>query len=503
KSKACRSFFYNGASERAIEQVAQLIGARAIAKKLSAFYAAAKIVEGDELTEELLQLGLREKGAIEAIIREMERKLGTDREAAIADMRYGFIDKLCRSNFKRGKQSREQRRSVKIDAVLTHRYFALPIFFLIMLAVFWLTFGIIGSKLSASTEFAIAWLSARADGLLTKISVAPMLHSLITDGIFVGVGSVLSFLPTILVLFLMLSILEDTGYMARVAFIMDKLLRKIGLSGRSFVPMLIGFGCSVPAIMATRTLPSERDRKMTALLVPFMSCSAKLPIYAMFTEVFFKKHKALVLISLYILGMAVGVLYGLFFKNTVFKSDPVPFVMELPAYRFPSAKNVLMTIRLRAKDFLVKAFTIIFIASILVWFLQRFDFSLRIVADAGESMLAAIGKLIAPAFAPLGFADWRASTALITGLSAKEAVVSTINVLVSSSGAELSDIFTPLSAYAFLVFTLLYMPCIAAVATIKREIGSAVSAFLAMLSQTAIAWLIAFAVYNIGGLLMR
>lgn len=498
--------FCSGAVHRAIHGVTHLISDHAEQKNVPARYAATKLVEGDEPMLKRLEICERDAHIVEEIVAEMEEETGTDREAALADMRYEYIDGVCRENVKKGTRSREQQRSVKIDEVLTHKVWALPIFFGIMLFIFWITFGPVGGTLSDLFAQGIDAVTALADNLLTRLEVAPMLRSLIIDGVFSGVGSVLSFLPTIIVLFFCLSILEDSGYMARVAFVMDKLLRKIGLSGRSFVPMLIGFGCSVPAIMATRTLPSERDRRMTILLVPFMSCSAKLPIYALFTDTFFERGKALIMISLYILGIVVGIIYGLIFKNSVFKSKPVPFVMELPAYRFPSAKNVFLTIKQRARDFVVKAFTVIFVATIVIWFLQSFDFRFNMVEDASESMLAALGGLIAPVFKPLGFGDWRASTALITGLTAKEAVKSTFAVLMRSSGvplaAALRQIFTPVSAFSFLVFTLLYMPCVAAMSAVKRELGSGWGAALAMLSQTSLAWIVSFVVYNIGVLIV-
>ncbi|MEG1557459.1 MAG: ferrous iron transport protein B [Oscillospiraceae bacterium] len=498
--------FCTGSVHKAIHSIKHLIEERCANKNLPARYVATKLVEGDEPTMKLMDFGADEAQIIESIVGNMEKELQTDREAALADMRYEFIDKICGKYIKRpAMQTHEQSRSVNIDKILTHRVFAIPIFLLIMLLIFWLTFGVIGSALSAVMGTAVDALTAQIDGLLVKTSVAPAIRSLVIDGVFAGVGSVLSFLPTILVLFLMLSILEDTGYMARVAFVMDKLLRKIGLSGRSFVPMLIGFGCSVPAIMATRTLPSERDRKMTMLLVPFMSCSAKLPIYVMITEIFFKENKAIVMVSLYVIGIIVGILYGLFFKSTVFKSEPVPFVMELPAYRFPSARSVMLHIWQRAKDFLTKAFTVIFFASIVIWFLRSLDFGFNLVEDSADSMLAFIGSKISPIFRPLGFGDWRISTALLTGLSAKEAVVSTLIVLTGAPGdvalgSMLSSMLTPLSAFSFLVFTLLYMPCVAAVSALRRELGSRTGALVAMLSQTGIAWIVSFCVFNIGKL---
>ncbi|MEG2524773.1 MAG: ferrous iron transport protein B, partial [Oscillospiraceae bacterium] len=387
----------------------------------------------------------------------------------------------------------------------THPVFGLPIFFGVMLLVFALTFGSIGQWLSVMANLAISSATGAADALLAALDTAPLLRSLIIDGVFAGVGGVLSFMPTILVLFFLLSVLEDTGYMTRVAFLMDSLLRKIGLSGRSVVPLLIGFGCSVPAIMASRTLPGERDRKLTVLLVPFMSCSAKLPIYALVTDALFVRYKPLVLMSIYLLGMIIGVIYGLIFKNTVFKSEPAPFVLELPAYRLPTLRGVWLTIKRRAEDFLKKAFTVIFLATIIVWFLQRFDFSLAYVTDSSQSILASLGRAIAPALRPLGFGDWRIATALLTGITAKEAVVSTLGVLLASSGGEtltqaLRAILTPLSAYSLLAFILLYMPCVAAMAAIRRELDSSLSALLAMLCQTALAWLVACLIYQ-GGLL--
>lgn len=499
--------FCTGPVHRAIHAVYHIIEDQTREAGIPGRYAATRLVESDELVEKQLGLSAGEKKIIKDIVEEMEQELDTDREAAMADMRYAFIDDVCRDNVKRGKETREQARSVRIDKVLTHKYFALPIFFCIMFLIFWLTFGVIGVPLSDLLANSFDVLGGQVGELMERARVAPVLTSLVVDGIFVGVGSVLSFLPTIVVLFFFLSILEDTGYMARVAFVMDKLLRKIGLSGRSFVPMLLGFGCSVPAIMATRTLPSERDRKMTILLVPFMSCSAKLPIYGMITSIFFKDHAALVMISLYILGIIVGILYGLLLKGTVLKSDPVPFVMELPAYRFPAPRSVALHLWQRAKDFFVKAFTIILISTVVIWFLQRYNFRLVAVADSADSMLAAIGSAIAPIFKPLGFGDWRMSTALITGLTAKEAVVSTLTVLTGVSGEAglsgmLSGIITPLGAYCFLVFTLLYMPCVAAMVAVRRELGSWRNAVLAMAVQTGIAWLVTFIVYNIGLLLI-
>ncbi len=421
-------------------------------------------------------------------------------------MRYSFIEKLCADSVVKMGESKEHKRSVAIDNVLTHKYLAIPIFLLIMMLVFYLTFGVIGRALSDLLSVVIDFVTNAASAGLTAYGINPVVHSLIIDGIFAGVGSVLSFLPIIVVLFFFLSILEDSGYMARVAFVMDKLLRKIGLSGRSFVPMLIGFGCSVPAIMATRTLSSERDRKMTILLTPFMSCSAKLPIYAVFTAAFFPNHATLVMAALYITGIIVGIISGLVLKNTVFHGNPVPFVMELPNYRFPSAKSVGLLMWDKAKDFLVRAFTIIFAATIIIWFLQSFDTRFNVVGSTGaDSMLAGIGRFIAPVFAPLGFSDWRLSTALITGFTAKEAVVSTLAVLTGNNVANLTNtlttLFTPVSACSYLVFTLLYTPCVAAISAVKREMGSAKSAAGVVLFQTGVAWVVSFLVYNVGSLI--
>jgi ferrous iron transport protein B len=425
----------------------------------------------------------------------------------MADMRYAFIENICAACMKKEGQSKEHLRSVKIDNVLTHKYLAIPLFLAFMLFIFWLTFNVLGSGLSDLLSIGIDSLTKITDSALSSLNVNPALHSLIINGVFAGVGSVLSFMPIIVVLFFFLSVLEDSGYMARVAFVMDKLLRKIGLSGRSFVPMLIGFGCSVPAIMATRTLPSERDRKMTIMLTPFMSCSAKLPVYAVFTAAFFSRYQSLVMISLYLMGMLVAIAVGLILRKTVFEGSPVPFVMELPSYRMPAAKSVLLKMWERALDFIKRAFTVIFIATIVIWALQSFDFGLNIVANAGDSMLATVGKLVAPVFAPLGFADWRAATALVTGLTAKEAVVSTFAVLLGASDSSsviplLSQIFTPLSAFSFLTFTLLYMPCVAAMAAVKREMGGWKSAIGVMAFQTVTAWIVALIVYQIGSLVI-
>lgn len=492
--------FCEGYVHRAIHAVAHLVEDHAQNMGISMRFAATRLVEGDEQIEKSLKLSANEKDILNHIVNEMEEELGTDREAALADMRYAFIENVCKKAVFKNKESKEQQRSIKIDNVLTHKFFAIPIFLLIMCVIFYLTFGVIGAYLSDLLNLAINSFTDFTDAALTYFKLSPTIHSLIIDGIFAGVGSVLSFLPLIVVLFFFLSLLEDSGYMARVAFVMDKLLRKIGLSGRSFVPMLIGFGCSVPAILAARTLPSERDRKMTIVLTPFMSCSAKVPIYAIFVATFFVHNKALVMISLYVLGMIVAVLSGLLLKNTVFKGDPVPFVMELPAYRLPSFKTIMLHVWEKAKDFITRAFTVIFIASLIIWLLQSFDLRFNMVADSSKSMLASIGTYIAPIFKPLGFGNWQSSTALITGLTAKEAVISTFQVLLGGN-MSLADLFTPLSAVAFLCFTLLYMPCVAALAAMKKEMG-AKYAFFAITYQTAVAWFVAFLVYNIGRLII-
>ncbi len=507
KTKPKNLDFCCGHVHNAIHAIAHLVTDEAQAAGLPLRFAATKVVEGDKPVIERLKLMEPELDIIQHIVDDMEFHLNTDREAAMADMRYCFIEDICKSCVIKMGHSKEHLRSIKIDSVLTHKYLSLPIFLGIMLIIFWLTFGVIGSGLSDLLGLGIDSITRAADHALTHVDVNPALHSLISNGVFAGVGRVLSFLPIIVILFFFLSILEDSGYMARVAFVMDKLLRKIGLSGRSFVPMLIGFGCSVPAIMATRTLPSERDRKMTIMLTPFMSCSAKLPIYAVFTSAFFSRYQALVMIALYIMGMVVGILAGLILKKTMFEGSPVPFVMELPSYRLPSLKSVLLKMWERGMDFIRKAFTIIFIATIIIWALQSFDFGFNIVADTGDSMLAFLGKLIAPVFTPLGFGDWRAATALVTGLTAKEAVISTFAVLLGASDPSsvvplLSQIFTPLSAFSFLTFCLLYMPCVAAMAAVKREMGGWRSAILVMTFQTGIAWIVALIVYQVGSLLL-
>jgi len=499
--------FCCGHVHNAIHSIAHLITEEAKTAGLPLRFAATKVVEGDQPVISRLKLMEPELDIIQHIVDDMESHLNTDREAAMADMRYAFIEDICRACVKKAGHSREHLRSVQIDNVLTHKYFAMPIFLGFMMIIFWLTFHVIGSGLSDLLGLAIDGITQTVDITLTGLNVSPALHSLIINGVFAGVGSVLSFLPIIVILFFFLSILEDSGYMARVAFVMDKLLRKIGLSGRSFVPMLIGFGCSVPAIMATRTLPSERDRKMTIILTPFMSCSAKLPVYAVFTAAFFAEYQSLVMIALYVMGMLVAIAAGLLLKKTIFEGSPVPFVMELPPYRMPAAKSVLLKMWERAMDFIKKAFTVIFMATIVIWTLQSFDFGFNIVADAGDSMLASVGKLVAPVFAPLGFADWRAATALVTGLTAKEAVVSTFAVLLGANDPGsviplMSQIFTPLSAFSFLTFTLLYMPCVAAMAAVKRELGGWGSAVGVMVFQTVTAWIVAMIVYQTGSLLL-
>ncbi len=495
-----------GEVHKAIHSVAHIIEDHAQAAGLPMRYAATKVVEGDEPTLAQLQLHEAEKDIIHHIVEDMEKNLGTDREAALADMRYAFIEELCFKAVHRSGHSKEQERSERIDRVLTHKVWAIPIFLAVMVAVFVLTFGVIGAALSDWFSMGIDGLTGLLDQGLTALHINQAIHSLLIEGVCAGVGSVLSFLPTIVVLFFFLSILEDSGSMARVAFVMDKLLRKIGLSGRSFVPMLIGFGCSVPAVMATRTLASERDRRMTILLIPFMSCSAKLPIYSLITAAFFPRHAGLVMSGLYVLGIVCGILYGLLLKKLFFKGKPVPFVMELPAYRFPSPKTVLLHCWEKAKDFLVKAFTIIFMASIVIWILQSFDLRLMMVSNSADSMLADIGRLLAPVFAPLGFGDWISATALVTGLTAKEAVVSTLAVLVSGGDVAalpsiLASLYTPLEGLAFVCFTLLYMPCVATMAAVRREVGAG-RALVYMLTQTAVAWVVGCLVFQVGSLLL-
>lgn len=505
--KPVKQDYCEGAVHRTIHSVAHIVEDHAQRINVPKKFAATKLVEGDELMRERLELSENEIETIEHNVIEMEQELKTDKLAAIADMRYSFIEKVCNDCVVKGGESKAYKRSVAIDKILTDKYLAIPIFLGIMMLIFWLTFGVIGSFLSKILSAGIDVITNTVDRGITDYGINPVIHSLIIDGIFAGVGSVISFLPVIVVLFFFLSILEDSGYMARVAFVMDKLLRKIGLSGRSFVPMLIGFGCSVPAIMATRTLSSERDRKMTILLIPFMSCSAKLPIYSVFTMAFFPKHSALVMILLYVLGMAVGIINGLVMKGTAYKGKPVPFVMELPNYRFPSVKNVGLLLWEKAKDFLSKAFTVIFFATIVIWFLQTFDIRFNVVESSADSMLAGIGRFMSPLFKPLGFSDWRAATALLTGFSAKEAVVSTLAVLTSTKISNISEgleaIFTPLSAISFLVFTLLYTPCIAAITAVKRELGGIHAAVYVIFVQTGIAWVVSFIVYQVGVLIIK
>lgn len=497
-----QDFCLPGPVHRCIHAVSHLIEDHAQQCGISPRFAATKLIEGDMSFAEKLELDKNELETIEHSVKEMETERGLDANAALADMRYSFIENVCEKAVVKCRESREHLRSVKIDNVLTNKYLALPLFLVIMLLIFWLTFGVIGSFLSDLLSMGIDAITAVTDKALTAYGINPVVHSLITDGIFAGIGSVLSFLPLIVVLFFFLSILEDTGYMARVAFVMDKLLRKIGLSGRSFVPMIIGFGCSVPAVMSARTLSSERDRKMTIMLVPFVSCSAKIPIYAVFSAAFFPDYAALVMSVLYISGLLVGIITALILNKTAFKGNPVPFVMELPNYRLPSAKSVLLLMWDKAKDFLQKAFTVIFIATVIIWFLGAFDSRLNYVTDSSQSLLASVGKFISPIFSPLGFNDWRISTSLLAGLSAKEAVVSTMSVLTGTGledlGGALSSMFTPLSAVSFLVFTLLYTPCVAAIATFRAELGSRLQTAGIVVLQCVIAWVCAFAVHSIG-----
>ncbi len=485
-----------GAVHRCLHSVMHLIEDHAERTQIPLRFAASKLAEGDPIILERLQLDENEKDALEHIVSQMESERGLDRAAAIAHMRFDFIENVCDETVVRPRESKEHLRSEKIDRILTGKYTALPCFAGIMGLVFWLTFGVIGKGLSDLLDMGITSLTTMVDHGLEAWNVNKVLHSLIIDGIFNGVGSVLSFLPIIVTLFLFLSLLEDSGYMARVAFVMDKLLRKIGLSGRSIVPMLIGFGCTVPGVMASRTLPSERDRKMTILLTPFMSCSAKLPIYAFFAAAFFKQYAALVMILLYFGGIFIGIIMALLFGKTMFKGEAVPFVMELPNYRMPGAKNVGHLLWDKAKDFLQRAFTVIFVATIVIWFLQTFDLHLNLVTDSRNSILAVVSGYIAPLFAPLGFGDWRISTALITGFMAKESVVSTLSVLFGKT-ASLAEILNPLGAASLLVFCLLYTPCVAAIASIKRELGTRWAAGV-VVGQCVIAWIVAFVVRMIG-----
>lgn len=494
----CDAEDHGGAVHRCLHSIMHLIEDHAQKAEIPIRFAAAKLAEGDTMILDRLNLDDNEKEALEHIICQMEKERGLDRAAAIADMRYQFITKVCRETVVKPKESKEHIRSEKIDRILTGKYTAIPSFVVIMALVFFLTFNVIGAFLSNLLEKGIEAFTGLVDQMLSTAHVNGVLHSLIIDGIFNGVGSVLSFLPIIVTLFFFLSLLEDSGYMARIAFVMDKLLRRIGLSGRSIVPMLIGFGCSVPGVMASRTLPSERDRKMTIMLTPYMSCSAKLPIYAFFTAAFFPKHRALVMVGLYFTGILVGILVACLMRGTLFKGEAVPFVMELPNYRLPGVKNVGQLLWEKAKDFLQKAFTIIFVATIVIWFLQTFDTHLNIVTDSQNSILAVISSFIAPVFKPLGFGDWRISTALITGFMAKESVVSTLTILFGSTQA-LQTVLTPLTALALLVFCLLYTPCVAAIASVKRELG-AKWALGVVVSQCVIAWIMALLVHWVGSM---
>lgn len=497
---AVKDFCPPGPVHRCIHAVAHQIEDHAQAARISVRFAATKLIEGDSDFAVRLELDQNELELIEHSITEMETERGMDRNAALADMRYEFIEQVCRDTVVKPSQSAERARSQRIDRVLTHRIWALPIFFGVMLSIFYLTFNVLGAVLSNLLAMGIDALASIVDRTLTQYDLNPVVHSLVIDGVFAGVGSVLSFLPIIVVLFFFLSILEDTGYMARVAFVMDQLLRKIGLSGRSIVPMLVGFGCSVPAIMATRTLASERDRQMTILLTPFMSCSAKIPIYGVFTAAFFPGKGGLVMSSLYLMGILAGILAAKLLGGTVFRGNPVPFVMELPNYRFPSLQSVGRLCWDKAKDFLERAFTVIFIATLVVWFLQTFDVRFNVVDDSADSLLALTGAVLSPLFAPLGFADWRVSTALVTGFIAKESVVSTLGVLTGAAGnvAEaLGGLFTTASAVSFLTFTLLYTPCVAAISAVRRELGSGWKAAEVAVGQCAVAWLAAFVVYRL------
>ncbi|MFR3917093.1 MAG: ferrous iron transport protein B, partial [Hominenteromicrobium sp.] len=494
----CDAEDHGGAVHRCLHGIMHLIEDHAEKAGIPVRFAAAKLAEGDHLILDQLGLDENEKETLEHIIVQMEAERGLDRAAAIADMRFTFIEKICSETVVKPHESKEHLRSVRMDRILTGKYTAIPCFIAIMAAVFFLTFNVIGAALQTLLELGIGYLTDVVDHLFTVWNVNETLHSLVIDAVFNGVGSVLSFLPVIVTLFFFLSLLEDSGYMARVAFVMDKLLRKIGLSGRSVVPMLIGFGCTVPGVMASRTLPSERDRKMTILLTPFMSCSAKLPIYSFFAAAFFPGKGALVMVILYFTGILVGILMALLMRGTMFKGEAVPFVMELPNYRVPGAKNVAQLLWEKAKDFLQRAFTVIFVATIIIWFLQTFDLRFNIVSDSKDSILAVVAGWIAPIFAPLGFGDWRVSTALITGFMAKESVVSTLTVLFGSSTA-LTTLLTPLSAVSLLVFCLLYTPCVAAIASVKRELGGKWAAGV-VIGQCVIAWLMAGLVYGMGSL---
>lgn len=496
----CNPKDHNGAVHRAIHGIMSLVGDHAEAAGIPVRFAVTKLIEGDPLVEEALKLTENERDMMDHIICQMEEECGMDRSAAMADMRYTFIRRLCHQTVIKPKESKERIRSQKLDRFLTGKWTAIPAFVAIMGLVFWLTFNVIGAFFQNLLDEGIQIITHWTDQWLTAMDVATPIHSLIIDGVFTGVGSVLSFVPIVVVLYLFLSLLEDSGYMARVAFFMDKLLRRVGLSGRSIVPMLVGFGCSVPAIMSSRTLPSERDRKMTLLLIPFMSCSAKMPIYAFFANAFFPKYAAPVMISMYFIGILMAILIALIGKNTVFKGEAVPFVMELPNYRMPGAKSVLQLMWDKAKDFLQRAFSVIFIGTIVVWFLQNFNFSMNMVSDPQSSMLAALAGFLAPLFIPLGFGNWQMVTALISGFLAKESVVSMMAVVYGGTAAVRSAI-TPLAAFTFMVFCLLYTPCIAAVATIRKEQGRG-SAILMVIFQCVVAWLIAWAVHLIGSILL-
>ncbi len=491
----CDPLDHNGAVHRCLHAIMHLIEDHARDAQIPVRFAASKLAEGDHDILEKLKLDQNERETLEHVIQQMEEERGLDRAAAIADMRYQFIEAVCRETVVEPKESKGHARSRKIDRFLTGKYTAIPAFAGIMALVFWLTFGVIGVWLADLLDMGITALTDLVDAGLQAYGINPVVHSLVIDGIFNGVGSVLSFLPVIVTLFFFLSILEDTGYMARVAFVMDKLLRKIGLSGRSIVPMLIGFGCTVPGVMATRTLPSDRDRKMTILLTPFMSCTAKVPIYAFFTAAFFPEHGALVMIALYFGGIIVGILMALLLRGTMFRGEPVPFVMELPNYRFPGVRNVAMLLWEKAKDFLTRAFTVIFLATIVIWFLQTFDVRLNVVSDSQNSLLASVAGLIAPVFEPLGFGNWQISTALITGFMAKESVVSTLSVLLG--GVSLTGFMTPLTAVSLLVFTLLYTPCVAAIGSVKQELGGK-WAVAVVIGQCVVAWVAALLIRTVG-----
>ncbi len=494
----CDAGDHNGAVHRCLHAIMHLVEDHAMKAGIPIRFAAAKLAEGDRLVLEKLHLDPNEEEMLEHIILQMEKERGMDRAASIAAMRYEFIERICKDTVVKPKESKEQVRSRRIDAFLTGKYTALPAFIAMMAIIFWMTFGVIGAFLQDLLETGIGMLTERVDALLTASHINDVIRSLIVDGIFEGVGSVLSFMPIIVVLFFFLSILEDSGYMARVAFLMDKLLRKIGLSGRSIVPMLVGFGCTVPGVMASRTLPSERDRKMTIMLTPFMSCSAKLPIYAFFAGAFFPEYSAVVMVGLYLFGILSGVLVAVVMKKLHFKGQAVPFVMELPSYRMPGIKNVLQLMWDKARDFIQRAFTIIFLATIAIWFLQTFDFGMNEVTDSAKSMLAVLAGVIAPIFAPLGFGDWRMSTALLTGFMAKESVVSTLSVLLG--GQDVTAFLAPQAALALLVFCLLYTPCIAAVASVKRELGWKWATWM-VLFQFSVAWVLSYAVYLVAGII--